>query len=74
MSERFVSTSKVVFGAPHTVRMGALLGIGCQRFGSLGATRWQKSAAAARRATCAHTRQSRPTDTSAAGRGQVLIN
>jgi hypothetical protein len=24
--------------------MGALLGIGCQRFGSLGATRWQKGA------------------------------
>jgi hypothetical protein len=51
MSERFVSTSKVAFGAPHTFGWGALLSIGCQRFGSLGATRWQKGAAPAWRTT-----------------------
>jgi hypothetical protein len=51
------------------VWMGALLGIGCQQFGSMGATRWQKGAAPARRTTGAATRQSRPTDTATTGAG-----
>ena len=75
MFERFFSTSKVVFGAPHTFGW-----VRCSALDANGLEAWERpdgsqGAAPAWRTTGAHSRQSWSADTSASGtRATELTN